>query len=250
MEGKRYSRGENIDPRFTSYDSDETPIDVGEGYIVKRGYSPAKKVNIIEVDSDTEYSDQEFTMNRKVPQQYRRLRDGTKVRKIRSGSPIKKEVAKQFVNVLGNLGNHDYSASDIKTQEEMMDKLHLVESSLKKMKTNIRKYNDNPWKGNKANRANESSTVPQVSFRKEGHNFDLLKDQLNSELLSTHKELKQTLKDTEEHEKKLIDEFENVMRSPVKEVDNDKIQILIEENRQLMEKAEEYVSLFITFSDK
>jgi hypothetical protein len=42
--------------------------------------------------------------------------------------------------------------------------------------------------------------------------------------------LKEHLKSTEEQEEQLTKQFENVMRSPVKEADAAKIQILIAEN--------------------
>jgi hypothetical protein len=44
--GRRYSRGENIDPSFRSYEKGGN-LQYEEGYLVKRGESPAKKVNIL-----------------------------------------------------------------------------------------------------------------------------------------------------------------------------------------------------------
>jgi hypothetical protein len=65
-----------------------------------------------------------------------------------------------------------------------MDKLQYVESSIKKLKTNIREYNGQPW-GTMPNMNHfvNTSTVPQpVSFRVEEANSELKKDQLNQQL--------------------------------------------------------------------
>jgi hypothetical protein len=42
--------------------------------------------------------------------------------------------------VLEDLGNYDFNIEDIRSQEEMMEKLHFVQSGIKNLKGNIREY--------------------------------------------------------------------------------------------------------------
>ena len=61
-------------------------------------------------------------------------------------SPVKREVANKFVKVLETIGNYEFNAEDISSQEDMIQKLNYVESNIKKLKGNIREYNYSPVK--------------------------------------------------------------------------------------------------------
>ena len=247
--GRRYSRGENIDPSFRSYEKGGN-LQYEEGYLVKRGESPANKVNILRPQSDSEnydYDGDDYHLTQTMPNRDMPIfKNQTLLRSVNEGhggrkhSPLKREVAKKFVNVLEDLGNYDFNIEDIRSQEEMMEKLHFVQSGIKNLKGNIREYSGQPF-------TNFNATVPHPVQLNMGTTSNIPNSAqrvtMNANLKQENHELKEHLKSTEEQEEQLTKQFENVMRSPVKEADAAKIQILIAENQKLMEKAEEYVRI-------
>lgn len=254
-QGRRYSRGENVDPSFRSFEKTGN-LQAEEGYLLQKGNSPARKVTIMRPEMDDsdrfEYGQQEFTLTRTMPLQQTTLFsnqilndsiEAINIQPKRRNSPIKKEVASKFVGVLEDLGNYDFNPEDIRTQEEMMDKLQFVQTSIKKLKHNIRDYSSKPYTAG----FSQTATGPinsknPVSFRLDATQINMERDKLNTNLFQENESLKKTLQTTENQEQELTQKFENVMRSPVKEADHAKIQILITENEMLMQKAEEYVS--------
>jgi hypothetical protein len=144
--GRKFSRGENIDPRFQCLDSPSGKMRVEEGFIFKNGESSARKVNLLRrIDTESDYSgqsEQEF-----IPLQQSKVFNNQRLStihaftgQVKRQSPLKKEVAEKFIHLMEDMGNYEFKADDIKTQEEMIDKLGFVKSGISQLKSNIRQY--------------------------------------------------------------------------------------------------------------
>jgi hypothetical protein len=121
------------------------------------------------------------------------------------------------VDVLGDLGNFNFTSEDLKTQEQMINKLDYVETSIKKLKRNIYDYTSKPYTSvNNTSQFNGTANNPNHSNHNSGMgpNFDLYQE---------NEHLKSHLKSTQNEEIFLSKKFDDFIRSPVKEASHSKI---------------------------
>jgi hypothetical protein len=125
---------------------------------------------------------------------------------------VKEDVAKKFMGIMENLGVYKFDRDDFATQEGIESKLDFVKNSIKKIKNNIKELNQVP-----------TSSFNPGDFRKSINSNFRSYPVNNDDLFAENSNLKLHLRSTEEQEIDLTRKFENAMRSPVKDLNHERI---------------------------